>query len=149
MKVFLSEAPKVFATEPITHLYLGDATALTKLKRSKEFMGMAGLRFSHYALGDAGAVRFSKLPPMPRLRQLRMYKNEIGDRGLKALAAWPGLATVQELELAFNNFEGPGVEALIASPHLTSLKQIDLSDSLFGDETKKALRARFGKAVWL
>ena len=147
VSVFLSDAPAVFASEPITHLYLGNANALPKLRRSKDFLGITGLRFSHYALGDAGAVLFSKLPIMTRLRQLRMYKNEIGDRGLKALAKWPGLATVEELELAFNDFQAPGIKALIASPYLTSLKRLDLSDSLFDPETKEALKERFGKIV--
>ncbi len=149
VKVFLAEAPAVFASEPITHLYLGNANALTKLKRSREFLGITGLRFSPYALGDAGAVRFSKLPIMPRLRHLRMYKNEIGDRGLKALAKWPGLATVEELELGFNDFEALGIEALIESPHLTSLKRLDVSDSRAEPQMNKVLRERFGKMVEL
>ena len=146
---FLADAPALFAIEPITHLCLGGGDVLPRLRHSPEFMGLDGLWFCHYALGDRGAVLFAKLPPMPRLWRLRMYKNEIGDRGLKALAKWPGLATVEEWELGFNDFNAPGIKALIASPHLRNLKRLELSDSLIADKTKQALRERFGKVVQL
>lgn len=145
--VFLRDAPTVFATEPITHLYLSDDEYLDHFPDSPELLGLAGLRFGHYTLGDDGAVALSRLPALPRLRQLRLYKNEIGNRGLKALAKWPGLATVEELELGFNDFNGVGLKGLLASPYLGSLKRLDLSDSLIAEKTKVALRDRFGDIV--
>ena len=146
--LFLSTAPAVFASEPITHLYFGgNADALLQLADSPEFLGLIALRFGHYVLGDYGVVLFSRLPPMPRLRHLWMYKNEIGDRGLRALAKWPGLATVEDLELGFNNFKSPGAKALIASPFLSKLKRLDLSDSFLAPKTKKLLKDRFGDVV--
>jgi hypothetical protein len=57
-------------------------------------MRLVGLRFGHYTLGDGGTIDLCKLPPMPRLRQLWLYKQEMDNAGLKALARWPGLATV-------------------------------------------------------
>jgi uncharacterized protein (TIGR02996 family) len=146
---FLRDVKAVFATEPITHLYLGEFTAVARLAKSAEFMRLVGLRFGHYTLGDRGTTALCNLPPMPRLRQLWMYKQEMGDAGLKALARWPGLATVQELDLGFNDFKAPGIKALIASKYLTSLKRLDLQDSLIADKTKAALKERFGKVVVL
>jgi uncharacterized protein (TIGR02996 family) len=144
---FLTEAPTVFTAEPITHFYISDANALPRLSQSPEFLGLIGLRFGHYTLGDEGAVHFSRLPAMPRLRQLWMYKQEMGNRGLRALCRWPGLATVEDLELGFNNFQAAAIKALIASPYLAKLKRLDLSDSLIATATKKALKERFGKVV--
>jgi uncharacterized protein (TIGR02996 family) len=146
---FIRDAEALFATEPITHAYLGTGAVLPRLAKSPEFMNLMGLRFGHYALGDAGTIALAKLPPMPRLRQLWMYKSEIGNAGLKALAKWPGLATVEDLELGFNDFQAPGIKALIASPHLTKLKRLDLSDSLIAPKTKQALEERFGEVVEL
>lgn len=142
-----SEAMAVLDSEPITRLYSCDAEILRLLPGRPVSSRLSGLRFGHYVLGDEGTILVSKLPPMPRLRQLWLYENEIGDRGLKALAKWPGLATVEELELGFNHFRAAGIEALIASPYLTSLKRLDLSDSLIATKTKQALRDRFGEIV--
>ncbi len=147
MERFLSDAPAVFAADPITHFFLSDADALPQLAQTPEFLGLIGLRFGHYTLGDEGAVLFSRLPAMPRLRQLWMYKQEMGNRGLRALCRWPGLATVEDLELSFNNFQAAAIKALIASPYLAKLKRLDLSDSLIATATKKALKERFGKVV--
>jgi uncharacterized protein (TIGR02996 family) len=145
--IFLKEAPSAFATEPITHLYTGDAGFLTRMRSSAEFLSLVGLRFSHYTLGDEGAVILSRLPVMPRLRFLWLYKQEMGDRGLRALARWPGLATVRELQLGFNQFRATGVKALIASPHLESLKELYLGYSGLADKSKQALRERFGRVL--
>ena len=148
VKTFLRDAPKLFALEPITHTYLGGGEGLPELAaKSPEFMRLVGMRFGHYSTGDAGVIELSKLPVMPNLRQLWLYKNEIGDAGLKALAKWPGLATVEDLELGFNDFQAEGIKALIASPYVTKLKRLDLSDSLIAAKTKKALKERFGKVV--
>jgi uncharacterized protein (TIGR02996 family) len=144
---FLRDAPSLFAIEPVTHLYLGDRTFLPALAHSAEFLSLLGLRFGHYVLGDSGAVTLSGLPPLPRLRQLGLYKNEINNRGLKALAQWPGLATVEELDLGWNHFQATGVKALLASPYLGKLKHLDLSDSSIATKTKKALQDRFGAVV--
>jgi hypothetical protein len=147
---FVKEAPAVFSTEPITHLFLGQASFLPKLAKCPQFLGLTGLRFGHYTLGDSGAVALSRLPVLPNLRQLRLYKNEIGDRGLKALAKWRGLATVEELDLGWNDFHTAGIKALIASPYLTNVKRLDLTDStndLDSPETERALHERFGDVV--
>jgi uncharacterized protein (TIGR02996 family) len=146
--IFLVEAPAVFTSEPITHAFLTDANALPELGQSREFLGISWLHFCRSAATqDRGAIRFTPLPIMPRLRFLRLRRCGMGDRELKALAKWPGLATVEELELDFNYFQSAGLEALIASPYLAKLKRLDLSCLLITTKTKQALRERFGKAV--
>ncbi|MGL4554436.1 MAG: TIGR02996 domain-containing protein, partial [Gemmataceae bacterium] len=50
LDIFLAEAPAAFAVEPITHLYLADSNALPRLATCPEFLALAGIRFSHYAL---------------------------------------------------------------------------------------------------
>ncbi len=147
---FLKDAPKVFAREPITHLYLAERDFLPRLGGSPQLLGLTGLQFSHYTLEDYGTRLLARLPAMPRLRFLWLYKQEMGDSGLRALARWPGLATVRDLQLGFNYFQAPGLKALMASPHLGKrLKWLGLEDSLIDEKTKQALRERFGKVVSL
>src|SRR5262249_17933343 len=115
VKRFLRSAAKIFAAEPITHIWLGDANGLPQLASSPEFLRLGALEFGNYVLGDWGVTELSKLPPLPRLRRLDLYKQNFGDGALKALLKWPGLATVEYLNLGFNYIRMAGVRALMTS----------------------------------
>jgi hypothetical protein len=73
----------------------------------------------------------------------------IGDAGAVALAGSAALTALRSLDLSGNGLGDEGALALARSPHLAALEWLQLGRAEVSQETREALRARFGDRVKL
>lgn len=105
------------------------------------------LRLDRGRLGPDGTAGLA-VTSFRRLRRLDLGNCGIGDRGATVLARTPMPATLRWLVLDNNDIGDAGALALARSPHLTGLEGLELRHNRFGDRAVRALRARFGGALY-
>jgi uncharacterized protein (TIGR02996 family) len=99
-------------------------------------------------VGEEGAIALAESPHLRNLRVLHLGLNwHITDAGIAALAAAPALAGLESLDLCHAALGPAGARALVASPHLGRLTYLRLALGGLPDESRRALKARFGRAL--
>lgn len=154
--VFVTNADRWFATQPIARLTVTDVWAgygadrrclARELFTSPHLGHLSHLTLDGAGVNGAGVYWLSKNPHLSRLRELSLRANGVADAGARTLAGMPGLAGLECLDLVSNRITNAGARALIDSPHLHALRELRLSKNPIGDRVWALLEERFGRAL--
>jgi uncharacterized protein (TIGR02996 family) len=142
------------------HLDLKGVKALVAAKYlgNVEDLDLSGNWLNQFNSGTF--AHFLTAKNLPALRKLYLRGVGIRDDGAERLAATRWAEQLTHLDLSRNSIGDRGARAVLASPHLKKLESLDLTGNIdsprqvFDDgqepisaETKRRLKARFGKKV--
>jgi uncharacterized protein (TIGR02996 family) len=108
---------------------------------------LAYLDLSSNRIGPAAVAALAASEILAGVRTLRLGHNALGDAGARTLAASPACRGIERLDLEQAGLEDLGARALVESPNLPAVVELDLSRNHLSDETRAAVRERFGAGV--
>ncbi len=91
--------------------------------------------------------RFAECGNLPRLKELRLARNDIGNRGAEKIAGMRQLSALESLDLVGNGISDRGARAIAQSPYLGGLKELRITRNPIKKKSWTMLELRFGMAL--
>lgn len=117
------------------------------LASSRVLTHLHTLRLRNTRLDGNAAAALARSPSLAGLRSLDLYCNAIGPKGAAALAHSPYLAGLRFLDLTENQLGDEGLTALARGTALDRIIRLKVWTNRSRPDSKRLLRARFGKRV--
>jgi uncharacterized protein (TIGR02996 family) len=136
---FLTNAPKMFASQPVQAAHWTDFSARWQALAESEWLSrLRGVSLEGNTMDASSLRRFldrwSKNPSASRLVALNLAGNPIGDPGAKAVATATRLAELAHLDLSRTGISSRGIQAIAESAIMPRLASLVLRDSSNGVE---------------
>ncbi|AWM40468.1 Leucine Rich repeats (2 copies) [Gemmata obscuriglobus] len=148
-------ARALVASEPLRRLAALDLSGNPLGEAGVRVLAGAGhfTRLAELALNvtelDAAAVAALGTARLPALTKLSLAGNNLRPGVVRALVAAPLLAQLAELNLSDNRIGEGGAAALAKLPAAAPLTRLDVRRNALSEKAIRALKARFGKGVWV
>lgn len=144
----LAEAPDLAAIRKLNlaGCRLGDDGVAALL--ASPHLGCTQLTLREDDMTDEGAQALAGAPALARCRALFLARNRLGDEAVAALAGSAHLAGLEQLGIGGNeDITGEGIEHLLAPGLFPRMRRLELEMLDLDDETRDALRERWGAHV--
>jgi uncharacterized protein (TIGR02996 family) len=144
----LAEAPALAAIAKLNlaGCRLGDDGVAELL--ASPYLACTQLTLRENDISDEGAEALAGAPALARCRALFLARNQLGDEAVAALAGSAHLAGLEQLGIGGNEgITDEGMEPLLAPGVFPRMRRLELEMLELDDDTRDALRERWGAHV--